>query len=480
VALVLAAGPAVAQLESPLLSRVQVNIVNPGGKSLAMGGAFVSVADDSTAAIANPAGLPQLAAWQLGASGKHFTFEPKLATANFFQASATAAPTLDSIDVYQPKDNATTLEYASLVVPVVQNLTLALFRNVNMRYQLDAGELIGGNYRAFFVNRGVSAGVSLDEAGGLDIQNEQYGLSAGARIGMISVGGGITVNKLRFELTGGPHLFISNQVNLGNPLANDFYFETAVDANVESGRKVGWLLGVRATLDEARGIAIGGVYRKNPEYEMNYAIRAVVPGATPTVLADFECGEDRSPTPVAGAAESACGTFRVPDDFSFGISGRPFPALLLAIEVQRIRYSQLNDGYVPIFAYRFGSPVQRAISRGRSEDGTVPRVGAEYTVALQAGTELNFRAGYFREPSHGTRASLFPDNAPIDRQPDSDTAVDAAPFSQAYDTTFSGGERENHFSVGLGATIARRFSVDVAFDYSKTTKAGVVSALMRF
>src|SRR5207247_5469870 len=77
-----------AQVESPLLSKVQLNVVNPGGKSLAMGGAFVSLADDPTAAFANPAGLAQLGSWELGVSGKGFRFEPRLDTDNFRQTDA--------------------------------------------------------------------------------------------------------------------------------------------------------------------------------------------------------------------------------------------------------------------------------------------------------------------------------------------------------------------------------------------------------
>mgnify|MGYP003598136238 CR=1 FL=1 len=71
-----AAAPARAQFESSALAKVQVNVVNPGGKSLAMGGAFVALADDATAAFANPAGLVQLGSWQAGASVKSFRFSP--------------------------------------------------------------------------------------------------------------------------------------------------------------------------------------------------------------------------------------------------------------------------------------------------------------------------------------------------------------------------------------------------------------------
>ncbi|HMM35045.1 MAG TPA: hypothetical protein PKA62_09970, partial [Thermoanaerobaculia bacterium] len=56
----LARVPAPAQVESALLSKVTFNLTNPGGKSLAMGGAFTAIADAATAGIANPAGLALL------------------------------------------------------------------------------------------------------------------------------------------------------------------------------------------------------------------------------------------------------------------------------------------------------------------------------------------------------------------------------------------------------------------------------------
>ncbi len=64
------APPAAAQLESALLSKLRFNLTNPGGKSLAMGGAFSAIADDATAALANPAGLGLISSIEVGVSGK--------------------------------------------------------------------------------------------------------------------------------------------------------------------------------------------------------------------------------------------------------------------------------------------------------------------------------------------------------------------------------------------------------------------------
>jgi len=141
----------------------------------------------------------------------------------------------------------------------------------------------------------------------------------------------------------------------------------------------------------------------------------------------------------------------------------------------------MNDGYVPIFAYRFPFPTndQRGITTGTSDDGTLPRVGAEFTFPLPAGSEINLRAGYFHEPAHGTRVRLAADTN-ADRLPDSGAEVTAPGFTDAFSISYNGGQGENHYSGGIGATISRVFSVDVAFDYSKTTKSGVVSAFFRF
>ncbi len=480
------ASPAGAQLESPLLSKIQPNLVNPGGKSLAMGGAFVSLADDGTAAIANPSGLPQLGSYQLGISGKSFRFTPPLSTANYFSSGTTSE--LQSIDSYRPAGTASDIEFASLVIPIFSNLSIAGYRAVNLRFNLDASDLTGGNYRSFFVNRASTSSVSIDEQGGLDIRNELYGASVGAKFGPLAVGGGVTFNRLRYELTGGAaggnHLFIANADNGTRSNVPDPRFDTVVTNTVNSGTRTGWIVGFRADLYEPARLAIGGVYRKSPSFEVGYSVSATR-AFDRRNIAEFSCGVDDPRIPSSGA--SACGTFKVPDDYAVGISGMPIKNLLIAVEIQRVKYSQFNDGFVPLFVY-CRNPIpnaacpaaERAISRGSSDDGTVPRFGAEYTLQL-SGTEVNIRAGYYREPAHGMRLDLYPD-ADRDRRADNGPPIEVTnpPFSAAYRTSFDGGTVDNHVSFGLGATLLRRFSVDLAFDFGKASKQAVLSAFARF
>ncbi len=487
----IAALPAAAQFEAPLLSKVYPNLVNPGGKSLAMGGAFVAQADDATAAYANPAGLAGFGAWELGLSGKNFKFEPRLTTQNYLEnPPGTITPT--STDVYEPSDSATELEFASLVIPVFENFSLAAYRAVNLRYKLDASEVPGGNYRAFYVNRGLTSSISFDEQGGVDLRNELYGISAGYRVGRVSFGAGATFNKLRYDLTGGaaggPHMIIANADNGNRRDVPDPRIDAVVGTSVESGTKVGWVAGLKIDIAEAPRLSFGASYRKAPEFDVSYSVQASYPGFPELPTISFACGREDPNAP--GSGTSSCGTFKVPDDWSLGLSIAPVGNLTIVAEVQRVMYSQFNDGYVPLFSYT-GCPASagaactadqrvRTVSKGESDDGTVPRVGAEYTFEFSSGTQLSLRAGWYREPAHGTKVALYPDQD-RNRQPDSGSPAKLVnpPFSDAFATSFNGGEAENHGSFGIGMLIGRHLSLDLAADFGKTSRQIVLSAFFR-
>src|SRR5436190_17051535 len=57
--------PATLAAQTSLQIPLQFDFINPGAKSLALGGAFAGLADDATAAFANPAGLTQLGSAEL-------------------------------------------------------------------------------------------------------------------------------------------------------------------------------------------------------------------------------------------------------------------------------------------------------------------------------------------------------------------------------------------------------------------------------
>lgn len=486
ITLLLLAGPALGQLESPLLSKIQLNLVNPGGKSLAMGGAFVALADDATAALANPAGLTQLTAWQVGGSGKLFYFGPELQRALYdLQPDGTYQEFLQEED--RPQGRQEELEFVSVVGPLGERLSVAAYRAVNLRYRLDADDLTGGNYRAFAFTAPPNNAVTLDEQGGLDIRNEVWGLSLATNLGALSVGGGVTFNRLRFDLAGnsagGGHLFITNADSVPGIPGAQPRSETTVSSTVTSGTKTGWIAGFRWQVFEVGSVTLGGVYRKAPRFDVDYAISSVNTWSGTRV--SFSCGVDDPNVP--GSGESACGTFDIPDDWSVGLSAQLHPSFLFSAEIQRISYSQLQEGFVPIFAYctiqASPCPAQnRVIPDARGEDGTVPRAGAEWTLPFKGALQVALRGGWHRQPAHGMQVDLYPD-ADRDRQPDSGSfpaEIVQPPLSDAFDTTYDGGQDEDHVSFGLGLTLGRKLSIDLAADLSTSNDAYVVSAFYRF
>ena len=486
IALFLLATPVLGQVESPLLSKLRLNLVNPGGKSLAMGGAFVALADDATAAIANPAGLTQMTAWQVGASGKLFTFEPELQRA-LYSLGADGSYQKFLTEADRPSGQQSDLEFASVVGPLGEHLSVAVYQAVNLRYRLDADQLAGGNYRAFAMAVPPNSAVTLDEQGGWDIRNQLWGVSVGASFGKLSLGGGLTFSRLRYDMTGsvsgGDHLFITNAESVPGIPGAQPRLDTTVSAEVTSGTKTGWVAGFRWQLLEVGAFTIGGVYRKAPRFDVSYSVSSV--NRWNGARVQFSCGVDDPNVPGSGA--SACGSFDVPDDWSVGVSAQPLPSLLLSAEVQRISYAQLQEGFVPIFAYctiqASPCPAQnRVIPGGRGDDGTVPRVGAEWTLPFKGSLQVALRGGWHLEPAHGMKVDLYPDTD-RDRRPDPGSVaaeILQPPLTDAFRTTYDGGKDEDHVSFGLGLTIGRKLSIDLAADLSSSNDAYVMSAFYRF
>lgn len=64
------------QLSAQLgVTTFEFSFSNPGARSLGFGGAFVALADDATAAFANPAGLVQLARTEVSAEGRLWNYQ---------------------------------------------------------------------------------------------------------------------------------------------------------------------------------------------------------------------------------------------------------------------------------------------------------------------------------------------------------------------------------------------------------------------
>ena len=88
-----------AQVVPQPIATIQFSFSNPGARSLGLGGAFVALADDATAAWANPAGLVQIANSEVSVEFRHWSYSTpscRAAGSKENQPGSVSTPSTDS------------------------------------------------------------------------------------------------------------------------------------------------------------------------------------------------------------------------------------------------------------------------------------------------------------------------------------------------------------------------------------------------
>lgn len=462
------APPAAAQLDSALLSKLRFNLTNPGGKSLAMGGAFSAIADDATAALANPAGLGLISSIEIAVSGKRVNETLALSTARSVATGSLVTPyppvTTSSVGL---DASSTGVEFAGVVVPISRRLVAALTYAENLRFEGDAGP---GGYQYLELRDNRSGGTTrrdflfgYREYGSAKLSNRLLAASLAYRVTeSLRLGGGVTLNRSTFDLegdAGGPHRIVS-QTYL-SPTAQE---TRTVTLGVEglSGTQVGFVAGVHADLLSDGRLTFGADYRWTPAADAALVIAGDVP-------------------PALASQTSRAFKFRVPSDASVGLAAHPMPGLTIAAEVQWVRYGDIFDRALPVVSYAGlagpfpGVPVTGVLADlSPAPNVFVPRLGFEY-VAGGKDVRMALRAGWHREPAHGVTANLAARDGSGQPYPITDP-----PYSESVAAVFDGGKADDRFTGGLGLTVSRALSVDFGFDVGRDSQQFAVSLFYRF
>ncbi|MHB8799834.1 MAG: OmpP1/FadL family transporter [Thermoanaerobaculia bacterium] len=469
-ALLLVRVPAPAQVESALLSKVTFNLTNPGGKSLAMGGAFTAIADDATAGIANPAGLGLLSSFEAGVSGKRVDDVIGLATA---RSTATGglftdpypAPRAVNSDI---SSRSSVGEFAGIVIPVSRRIVAAVSFVENLSFEGDPGP-DGYSYIELRDNRMGDATrrdflYEFREHGAVSLRNRLVALSAAYRVtDRLRLGAGVTLNQMELDLLGdegGPHRIVNRTFTTPTQvrtLTTNMAIR-GLDRNV-----LGFLVGAHVDLLADGKLTAGAVYRQTSKAEGTFELGGYVP------------------VPLAGQ-QSRPFSARVPRDAAIGLAAQPFPGLTVAAEAQWIAYGDFIDRSLPTVSYAgFVGPapgmfLEDLLAEMKPpDDVVVPRLGIEY-VATSGDLLLAFRLGYHREPARGVTADLVA----IEETTGTPFDVDDPPFSGSVRTVYDGGRPDDRFSGGLGATISRKVSFDLAFDLGRSSRVLSASLFYRF
>ncbi|MBK9064521.1 MAG: outer membrane protein transport protein [Acidobacteria bacterium] len=468
VALLAAWAPtAAAQLDSALLSKLRFNLTNPGGKSLAMGGAFSAIADDATAALANPAGLGLISSIEIAVSGKRVNETLALSTARSVATGSLVTPYPPVQTSSVGLDASTTgVEFAGVVVPISRRLVAALTYAENLRFEGDAGP---GGYPYLELRDNRSGGTTrrdflyeYREYGSAKLSNRLLAASLAYRVTeSLRLGGGVTLNRSTFDLdgdAGGPHRIVS-QTYLSPTVQETL--TTTLGVQGLGGTQVGFVAGVHADLIADGKLTFGADYRWTQAAEGTL----VIGGYVPTALAGQTARTFK---------------FRVPSDASVGLAAHPMPGLTIAAEVQWVRYGDIFDRALPVVSYAglvgpAGYPVRDVLADlSPAPNVFVPRLGFEY-VAGSKDVRVALRVGYHREPAHGVTASLAARDGSGQPYPITDP-----PFSEGVAAVFDGGKADDRFTGGLGLTVSRALSVDFGFDVGRDSQQFAVSLFYRF
>jgi len=337
VAMACGAAPALALVEDTDVQTMDFRFSNPGARANALGGAFIGVADDATAAYTNPAGLTIL-------TESEVSFE--------FRYANNTNRVYDSATTYTDYDDETVgASFMSAVFPR-DNTTIALYRQQFL--DTDLSFSYGGAKNKVDLNGsilGVAMGIKANDM-----------LSLGLSVGYATLDYFFEARKgdINDPLSTGGQGFI-HQVNGED--SSEYYAASMLISPVES-------------------LSLGLVYRYGPEFDT----RMNLTEATNTNIAGVDITTYK--------LYNLNNHMKVPDVYGVGLSWRPVPSLTIAADYNRIKYSQLARELVVLPAHAGATPDQFQI-----DDADEYHAGAEYVLDL-GGFPLALRAGYYFRPDH--------------------------------------------------------------------------------
>ncbi len=420
----LLAGPAVGQ-EQPVT--FEFSFSNPGARSLGLGGAFAALADDATAAFANPAGLVQLVEPELSVEGRY-----SARRTDFIEGGrASGAPTglgVDTVDGLRhgvSRSNRGNAPFGAVVYPAGR-WSFALYRH---------------NWADFDFKSRIDGLFAVEDGE----ESRAGDILARARVEVVNSGlaGAFKVTE-RWSLGLG---IVYYQADLSS-----FAEEYAADeeAFYESATFPPDLLDTSYS-HQASGTGVslqgGFLWRASPQWSVGGYYR---PGPRLKLRVIETAGPAESDNPAGTIVLDETSPLKLPDVYGLGIAFRSRDgAWTVGTEWSRVRYSSITRGLdVDVF-----DPNQIRLS-----DGDELRLGVEY-VFVRAKPIVALRVGAWRDPAHRVVAG-----------------EDADVFERA---VFERGKDEIHLTGGLGV-VFDRFQVDLGADLSELARLFSLSLVYRF
>jgi long-chain fatty acid transport protein len=439
--------PLAAQTNLETNAGVYFNFSTPGAGNLGLGGAFLALAFDASAAYTNPAGLTTIAAPEALVEARHWTFTHVYTDHGRIagqEPQEMGEDTIRGLRDGEADDEVTGLSFFSYVHPY-RDWSFALYRHevVNFEASFDTfGAYLERTRRRSF--RGIPGERDARLAAlrnRMDLDIVAYGGAAAFRPWR-GLSLGIAVSYFDFAIDSQADRYLPDLLERpcfavdparGCPEANPL-----LNAQSQQGEDTDWgFAGGLLWESRQKRWSAGAVYRQGPDF----TFRARSQSRTGTVFA-FTSDKQAA--------------FHVPDVYGVGLAFRPSDAWRFAVDYDRVRYSQLTEGFVDIFDLATLLPGEAPeLDAFRIDDAGEIHVGAEYAL-LQRWPVLMLRAGAWYEPDHSLRFEGR---------------------NVGFSAVFRPRGDEMHYTAGVGLAL-HRLLVDLAADHSR--RVDVISLSVGF
>lgn len=400
---------------------------NPGARSMGLGGAFAALADDATAAFANPAGLVQLIEPEVSVEGRSWAYDTPFVQGGRAsgRASGLGVDTAAGLRRGTSSSAQVGVSFASFVYPAGR-WSLAVYRHTWADFALDSR--VDGLFGVVDGEEERSEDVRASTA--VEVSNS--GLALAVELGSrwsLGVGGvyyQATLDSVTGEFAHDEDDFYARNDFAPERLDTDYSHRADDD---------GFAFHAGLLWRPSASWSLGAYYRQGPELAMR-VIETVGPG------------QDELPE---GTVELDVTTpLRLPDTWGAGVAYRhPSGSWTLGFEWTRVAYSSITESLdTQVF-----DPDQLALA-----DGDEFHLGVEY-VFVRSRPIVALRLGAWHDPAHslgsGPSADLF----------------EAAIFTR--------GDDEIHAAAGLGLVFGD-FQLDFGVDLSDTADLASLSFVYRF
>ena len=419
---------------------LELSYSNPGARSMGLGGAFVALADDATAAYANPSGLIQLVRPEVSVEGRHWGYSSVYTEGG----RASGSPSGRGIDTVaglrrpSSQDDLTGASFLSFVYPK-KRWCVAVYRHQQANFEMF--NVVNGLFAAPPGIGGLGPGFAgtvrdEDQRTYLDLEIVNHGFSGAWRVtDTFSLGLGLS--HMDGSMRAITDEYLLNDASEEAYFAANSFLPERLSHSVDTTMSgTDWTVSAGFLWILDRHWSVGGFYRQGPDFDLAFTL---APGpARP----DRPAGT--IPTPVS-----------FPDVFGLGAAYRSTNGrLTLALEWDRVLYSTLLESLAPELVTTGSGVVEPGTG---VDDGSELRLGGEYALRV-VNPVVAVRLGAWRDPAH--RISY---EGPL--------AFDRALLVP--------GDDELHFAFGFGLAF-ETFQIDLGADLSDTRDTISLSAIYTF